>query len=210
LIAGVTTNPTLLLKSGVTDYLSFANNILKIIKSKPISLEVLSDDFEQMEQQALVLNSLASNIFVKIPICNSVGKSSVNLVKKLVDKKVRLNITAILDIEQVENISRYLDPEVPSYVSVFAGRVADTGVDPLPLMKESIVILKKTCRSKLIWASPREVFNFYQANSIGCNVITMPKDMIEKLKLRGKDLIEYSTETSKMFFDDGKKSGLFL
>jgi len=210
LIAGVTTNPTLLLKSGVTDYLSFANNILKIIKSKPISLEVLSDDFEQMERQALVLNSLASNIFVKIPICNSIGKSSVNLVKKLVDKKVKLNITAIIDIEQVENISRYLDPEVPSYVSVFAGRVADTGVDPLPLMKESIVVLKKTCKSELIWASPREVFNFYQANSIGCNVITMPKEMIEKLKLKGKNLIEYSTETSKMFFDDGKKSGLFL
>lgn len=209
-IKGLTTNPTLMAKSGIRDYKSFALDILSNINAIPISFEVFSDDFKEMEDQALEIASWGANVYVKIPITNTKQITSYELIHKLASEKVKLNVTAIMTLEQVMLSTQALDPNVEAYISVFAGRIADTGIDPLPIMKESVSILASRPKSELIWASPRELLNIFHANSIGCHVITVTNDILKKLSLVGKNLEEYSLETVKMFFEDGQKAGLKL
>ena len=207
-IKGLTTNPTLMAKSGIKDYKSFALDILGEIKSMPISFEVFSDDFSEMEDQALEIASWGANVYVKIPITNTKRLPSSELIHNLSSREVKLNVTAIMTLEQVELSTEALNTNVEAYISVFAGRIADTGIDPLPLMKEFVSVLTSKPKSELIWASPRELLNIFQADSIGCHVITVTNDILKKLELVGKNLEEYSLETVKMFYDDGRKAGL--
>ena len=209
-IKGFTTNPTLMRKAGVTDYEGFARKVLKDIKDLPISFEVFSDEFEEMERQAHRINSWGKNVFVKIPITNTRGESACPLVKRLAKAGVKLNVTAILTVQQVKDVALALDKDVPAVVSVFAGRIADTGRDPLPIMKESLQILKPLPKAKLLWASPRELLNLVQADEMGCQVITVTLDILKKLPMIGKDLAELSLDTVKMFYDDAKKAGFSL
>jgi len=206
-IQGLTTNPTLMKKAGITDYRAFALDILKEIPSKPISFEVFSDDFDEMEKQANEIASWGNNVYVKIPITNTKGEAAYNLIAKLAAKNVKLNVTAIMTMDQVKNVAVKLNPSVPSYVSVFAGRIADTGRDPLPLMKDCVELLKPNPTAELIWASPRELLNIFQADSIGCHIITVTNDVLKKLELVGKDLTEYSLDTVKMFYNDATSAG---
>lgn len=206
-IKGLTTNPTLMNKAGIKDYAGFAKDILSIIKDKPISFEVFSDDMLEMERQALEIASWGDNVYVKIPVTNTRGEACYGLVKRLSDKNVKLNVTAIMTLEQVKNVCDSLNPNVPSYVSVFAGRIADTGVDPLPIMIDSIKILKNNPKAELIWASPRELLNIFQADEIGCHVITVTNDILKKLSLVGYDLGQYSLDTVKMFYNDAQSAG---
>lgn len=206
-IKGLTTNPTLMNKAGVKDYCAFAKDILSIIKTKPISFEVFSDDFREMRRQALEIASWGENVYVKIPVTNTKKEKSYFLVKELAEKKVKLNITAIMTLEQVRDVVAVLNPEVPSYVSVFAGRIADTGMDPLPIMAAAVEILKLNPSSELIWASPRELLNIFQADTIGCQVITVTNDILKKLNLVGYNLDEYSLDTVKMFYKDAVSAG---
>jgi transaldolase len=209
-IQGLTTNPTLMKKAGIKDYSSFCKEILTQIKSKPISFEVFSDDFSEMEHQAMEIASWGNNVYVKIPIINTKKETCYELVKRLSKQKVKINVTAIMTIHQISKLVSALNPEVPSYLSVFAGRIADTGRDPLPLMIETIKILKTLPKSELIWASPRELLNIYQADEIGCHVITVTKDIIKKLTLIGYDLDMYSLDTVKMFYNDALEAGFKL
>lgn len=209
-IKGLTTNPTLMNKAGIKDYKAFCLDILSEIKDKPISFEVFSDDFEDMERQALEIASWGSNVYVKIPIMNTKKIPSYASVKKLSDQKVKLNITAIMTTNQVEEISKVLNSKVPSYVSIFAGRIADTGVDPIPLMMQSLNILKSLPLAELIWASPRELLNIFQADQIGCHIITVTQDIFKKIDLIDYDLNEYSLDTVKMFFNDAVVAGYKL
>ena len=209
-IKGLTTNPTLMNKAGIKDYKAFCLDILSEIKDKPISFEVFSDDFGDMERQALEIASWGTNVYVKIPITNTKRTSSYSSVKKLSEEKVKLNITALMTISQVEEVAKVLNPEVPSYVSIFAGRIADTGVDPIPLMKQSLNILKALPQCELIWASPRELLNIFQADQIGCHIITVTQDILKKLDLIDYDLNEYSLDTVKMFFNDAIVAGYKL
>ena len=209
-IKGLTTNPTLMNKAGIRDYKAFCLDILSDIKNKPISFEVFSDDFEEMERQALEIASWGSNVYVKIPIMNTKKIPCYSTVRKLALEKVKLNITALMTLDQVVQISKVLSPAVPSYVSVFAGRIADTGVDPVPLMKKSLNILQALPFNELIWASPRELLNIFQADEIGCHVITVTQDILKKLDLIGYDLNEYSLDTVKMFFNDAVVAGYKL
>ena len=209
-IKGLTTNPTLMNKAGIRDYKAFCLDILSEIKNKPISFEVFSDDFEEMERQALEIASWGSNVYVKIPIMNTKKIPCYSTVRKLALEKVKLNITALMTLDQVGQISKVLSPAVPSYVSVFAGRIADTGVDPVPLMKKSLNILQALPFNELIWASPRELLNIFQADEIGCHVITVTQDILKKLDLIGYDLNEYSLDTVKMFFNDAVVAGYKL
>ncbi|TAL75481.1 MAG: transaldolase [Burkholderiaceae bacterium] len=209
-IKGMTTNPTLMKKVGITDYRAFCKDILTTVKTKPISFEVFSDDFAEMERQALEISSWGKNVYVKIPITNTKQKTCYALVKKLAAKKVKLNITAIMTLSQVRDVVAALDPKVPSYVSVFAGRVADTGHDPLPMMAAAVELLKVAPAAELIWASPRELFNIFQADAIGCQVITVTNDILKKLALVGKDLDTYSLDTVKMFYNDAVAAGFKL
>ena len=190
-VKGLTTNPTLMKKAGILDYRAFALEILSEIKEKPISFEVFSDDFDEMEKQALEIASWGGNVYVKLPITNTKGEPIYNLISKLANKKVKLNVTAIMTLEQVKQVVNNLNPEVPSYVSVFAGRIADTGRDPLPLMIDCVNALKANPLAELIWASPRELFNIFQADQIGCQVITVTNDVLKKLDLIGKELNDY-------------------
>lgn len=206
-ISGFTTNPTLMKKAGVIEYVTFAKDILTIIKDKPISFEVFSDEFDEMEKQALEIASWGKNVYVKIPITNTRGESSVNLVANLSQKGVKLNITAILTVEQVKSVLPGLSNGKGSYVSIFAGRIADAGIDPIPIMSEVVGLLKSSPQIELIWASPRELLNVVQANSIGCHIITATNDILKKLPLLGKDLAEYSLDTVKMFYNDAKTVG---
>jgi len=206
-IKGLTTNPTLMKKVGITDYAAFCKDILETVNDKPLSFEVFSDDFKEMERQALEIASWGDNVYVKIPITNTKGETCYSLVKTLVDHKVKVNVTAIMTLDQVKSVVDVLDPEVPSYVSVFAGRIADTGFDPVPLMIEAVSILKSKPAAELIWASPRELLNIFQADEIGCQVITVTNDILKKLSLVDKDLDEYSLETVKMFYDDAVSAG---
>lgn len=206
-ISGFTTNPTLMKKAGVRDYKSFAVDILKIIKDKPISFEVFSDDFEEMEKQALEISKWGNNVIVKIPITNTKGESSVELIKKLSANGVKINTTAIMTAEQVEMVLPALKNSLKAYVSVFAGRIADAGIDPIPVMNKILNLLKEYSNIELIWASPREVFNIVQANEIKCHIITVTNDLLKKLPLLGKDLNEFSLDTVKMFFNDAKEAG---
>lgn len=207
LIAGFTTNPTLMRKAGINDYKSFSLDILSLIKDKPISLEVFSDDFDEMERQAHDIASWGNNVYVKIPVTNTKSKSSIPLIKKLSDAKIKVNVTAMMTVQQVKDTLPALINSSGSYVSVFAGRIADAGIDPLPIMKEVMKLLSKIKNVELIWASPRELYNVVQADSIGCHIITATNDILKKLPTLGKDLTQFSLDTVKMFYDDAQKAG---
>ena len=209
-VKGLTTNPTLMKKAGITDYRAFCKDILASIKDKPLSFEVFSDDFAEMERQALEIASWGDNVYVKIPITNTKQETCYELVEKLANQKVKLNVTALMTLDQVRNVVAALDPNTPSYVSVFAGRIADTGYDPLPLMTNAVEILKVAPAAELIWASPRELLNIFQADEIGCHIITVTNDILKKLSLVGYDLNEYSLDTVKMFYADAVAAGYKL
>ena len=211
LIQGMTTNPTLMHKVGLRDYEAFARDVLQAITVKPLSLEVFSDEFPEMKRQAEKINSWGKNVYVKIPITNTRGESSLPLVQELASEGVNLNVTAILTLKQVEGVAKALNPKAPSIVSVFAGRIADTGVDPIGIMSQSKVILKDLPQSELLWASVREVLNIYQANDCGCHIVTATHDILAKaLKMSGMDLGELSLDTVKMFANDAKAAGFTL
>jgi transaldolase len=211
LIKGLTTNPTLMRKAGISDFEAFAKDILQGIKEKPLSFEVFSDDFPEMKRQAMKINSWAKNVYVKIPITNTRDESALPLIKELAGEGVKLNITAILTLKQVEGVAAALNPKAPSFVSVFAGRIADTGVDPVPHMVECKKILKGIPSAELLWASVREVLNIFQANDCGCEIVTVPHDILNKaLKMAGMDLKELSLDTVKMFANDAKAAGFNL
>lgn len=209
-VRGLTTNPTLMKKAGITDYRAFCKDILTSIKDKPLSFEVFSDDFAEMEHQALEIASWGENVYVKIPITNTKQETCYALVKKLAEQKVKLNVTALMTLDQVRDVVASLNPNIPSYVSVFAGRVADTGVDPVPVMAKAVEMLKASPAAELIWASPRELLNIFQADEIGCQVITVTNDILKKLSLVGYDLDEYSLDTVKMFYKDAVEAGFKL
>ena len=208
LIQGMTTNPTLMRKAGIKDYEAFAKDVLQGIKDKPISFEVFSDDFPEMRRQALKIASWQKNVYVKIPITNTRRESSLSLVRELSGQGVQLNITAILTLDQVRGVAEALNPEVPSVVSVFAGRIADTGVDPEPIMRASRCLLEKQPKAELLWASVREVLNIFQAEACGCHIVTVPHDVLNKaLKMAGTDLGFLSLDTVKMFAQDAAAAG---
>jgi len=207
LIAGFTTNPTLMRKAGVVDYKHFALEVLSIVKDKPISFEVLSDDFVEMESQAREIASWGDNVYVKIPITNTLKESSVPLIARLAALGVKLNVTAIMTIQQIEAVIPALRAASSAYVSVFAGRIADAGIDPEPTMRKALELMKEYPHIELLWASPREVFNVVQADKLGCHIITATDDVLKKLSSIGKDLEQFSLETVKMFYDDAVAAG---
>ena len=210
-IKGFTTNPSLLKRSGVTDYEAFAKEILKTVTVKPLSLEVFSDDFVEMKRQALKIAAWARNVYVKIPITNSRGESSIPLIKELAAQKVQLNITAIFTLGQVRAVAGALNPAVPSVVSVFAGRIADSGRDPMPLMRASRALLEDLPKAELLWASVREVLNIFQAEECGCQIITVPHDILAKAaKQLGLTLEALSLDTVKTFAKDAAAAGFSL
>jgi transaldolase len=210
-IQGLTTNPTLMRKVGLTNYESFARAVLKEVKSKPISFEVFSDDFPEMRRQALKIHDWQDNVYVKIPITNTSGESSIPLIEQLTTEGVTLNITALLTPRQVKGVAAALNPSVPAVVSVFAGRIADSGIDPLPIMKESLEIPRGLPKAELLWASVREVLNIFQAAACGCNIVTVPHDILKKLvQLGGKDLDDVSLDTVRMFHQDAVAAGFKL
>ena len=209
-IKGLTTNPTLMNKAGIRDYKAFAKEILSEIKDKPISFEVFSDDFSEMERQAMEIAGWGNNVYVKIPITNTKGESASRLVDKLSKSSVKLNVTAIMTVSQVREVAKSLRADIPSYVSVFAGRIADTGRDPLPLMVEALKVLESLPTAELIWASPRELLNIFQADEIGCHVITVTNDILKKISIVGYDLDQYSLDTVKMFYADALAAGFVL
>lgn len=206
-IKGLTTNPTLMKKAGVKNYRLFAREVLAEIRTKPISFEVFSDDLAEMKYQALEIASWAENVYVKIPITNSKGVPTTEVISYLTSNDVKLNITAILTSIQVAEILPALNSKVSNYISVFAGRIADTGVDPLPIMKDCLNLIEANPMSELIWASPRELLNIFQAEEIGCHIITTTSDILSKINLIGKDLTNYSLDTVKMFRNDAIDSG---
>jgi transaldolase len=197
-------------KAGITDYEGFSRSLLAQVKDRPISLEVFADDLETMATQARTIASWGKNVNVKIPITNTKGITTAPLIKELAGEGIILNITALMTLEQVKEVAHVLNPDVPAIVSVFAGRIADTGVDPVPLMKDALLALKPTPKAELLWASPREVLNVFQANEIGTHIITATPDILNKLKLYGKDLSEYSLETVRMFYSDATAAGFTL
>ena len=209
-IKGLTTNPTLMKRVGITDYRAFCKDILTHIKDKPLSFEVFSDDFAEMERQAMEIASWGENVYVKIPVTNTKQETCCALVKKLSAYNVKLNVTAIMTLTQVRDVVAALNPTTPSYVSVFAGRIADTGRDPLPIMAEAVEMLKVAPAAELIWASPRELLNIFQADEIGCQVITVTNDILKKLSLVGYDLDNYSLDTVMMFYNDAVVAGFKL
>jgi len=210
-IAGFTTNPTLMRKDGVSDYRAFAKEVLAHVKTQPISFEVFADEFPEMRRQALEIKTWADNVYVKIPITNTRRESSIPLVKELASSGVKLNVTAICTLEQVRDTAAALAGGAPSVVSVFAGRIADTGRDPVPLMREALGICRAAGKGiELLWASPRELLNIIQAAEVGCDIITVTPDLLKKLSLVGKDLADYSLETVQMFFRDAQAAGYKL
>ncbi len=210
-IKGLTTNPTLMKKAGIHDYEAFAKDILQTVTAKPISLEVFTDEFPEMKRQALKISALASNVYTKIPITNSRGESSLPLIKELAQQGVKLNVTALFTEEQVRGVAEALNPAVPSVVSVFAGRIADTGVDPMPMMKKYLSLIKHQPKAELLWASTREVLNIFQAQECGCAIITVPHDILGKAaKMLGMDLGAVSLDTVCMFSKDAKEAGFKL
>jgi transaldolase len=210
LIRGLTTNPTLMKKAGVADYRSFCKDVLQHVHAKPISFEVLSDDFPEMERQALEISSWADNVYVKVPITNTKGESAVGLIERLVRQRVKVNVTAILTLDQVRDVVSVLNPTFSSYVSVFAGRIADTGQPALPVMTAAVELLKHAPAAELIWASPRELYNVFEADLAGCHIITVSPDILRKLSLVDYDLREYSLDTVKMFYNDARAAGYTL
>ena len=207
IVRGFTTNPTLMKKDGVKDYVAFAKDVLSEIKTMPISFEVFTDDFESMERQAREIGSWGENVFIKIPITNTKGEPSYELIKKLSDDGMKLNVTAILTLEQIENVEKSINAGTPAIVSLFAGRIADTGRDPIPYIKESLKILKGNPNAELLWASSRELLNIFQAEECGCHIITVTNDLIKKLQMVNKDLKELSLDTVKMFYNDASSAG---
>ena len=206
-IKGFTTNPTLMRKAGLTDYEAFGRKLLAAIPDRPVSLEVFADDFDEMERQARAIASWGKNVNVKIPVTNTQREFAGPLIKKLSAAGVAVNVTAIFTLEQVQRVTDCLDAGTPAIVSVFAGRVADTGIDPVPLMAEAVRILKSKPKAELIWASPRELLNVFQADQIGCHIITVTNDIIAKLALVGKNQDDYSLETVQMFYRDASAAG---
>ena len=209
-IKGFTTNPTLIRKAGVPEYEAFAREIIIAIPDRPISFEVFADDFAEMERQARRITTWGKHVSVKIPITNTKRESSIPLVRKLSQEGIALNVTAMFTLEQVQSVVDAVREGAPCYVSVFAGRIADTGTDPVPIMAEAVKRLQSAPNTELIWASPRELLNIMQADDIGCHVITVTNDILKKLPLVGKDLDAYSLETVKMFYEDGKAAGYKL
>jgi transaldolase len=211
LIQGMTTNPSLMRKAGIHDYEAFARDILQHIAEKPVSLEVFSDEFPEMRRQALKIKGWAKNVYAKIPITNTRAESSLPLIRELALEGVKLNVTAILTLEQVAGVAKVLNAKVPAVVSVFAGRIADTGVDPAPMMRESKKLLAGLPQAELLWASVREVLNIFQANDCGCDIVTVPHDILAKaMKMVGMDLKELSLDTVKMFAVDARAAGFSL
>lgn len=209
-IAGFTTNPTLMRKAGINDYRAFALDIVQQIRDRPLSFEVFSDEFVEMERQAHEIAGWGSNVYVKIPVTNTRAEPAYNLIERLAAAGVQQNVTALMTLEQVEAVSQALARGPSSYISVFAGRIADTGRDPLPIMSEALRIMRPYTQQELIWASPRELLNIFHADQIGCHIITVTNDVLQKLRLVGKDLAEYSLETVKMFYNDASKAGYRL
>jgi transaldolase len=209
-IAGFTTNPTLMRKVGLTDYTQFARGLLERVTEHPISFEVFADDAEEMGRQARVIASWGENVYVKIPVTSTTGESMASLVRELAEGGVKVNVTALFTTAQVELITAALADGAPSCISVFAGRIADAGVDPVPIMARSVEIMARAPRSELIWASPREILNLVQANEVGCHIITITHDLLKKLDCLGKGLEQYSLETVRMFHDDALAAGFTL
>ena len=211
LISGLTTNPTLMKKAGIGDYGTFAKDILKIVRDKPISFEVFSDEPDEMHRQAMTIASWADNVYVKIPVTNTRGESMTPLIHRLACEGVKLNITALLTLGQVRDVAAALIESVPAVVSVFAGRIADTGVDPEPLMRASKAILEERPLAELLWASVREVLNIFHAERCGCDIVTVPHDIMTKaLKMGGGDLAALSLDTVRMFASDAAAAGFVL
>jgi transaldolase len=210
LVKGFTTNPTLMRAAGITDYEAFARRVLDQIGDMPISFEVFADEFSEMERQARQIASWGGSIYVKIPVSNTRGESAAALIGRLSRDGVRLNVTALPTLEQVDTVSGALDDRTPSIISVFAGRIADTGVDPVPIMEEALAIMRPHPRQELIWASPREILNIIQADRIGCHIITVTPDILKKTSVIGRDLAGYSLDTVKMFFKDAQAAGYKL
>jgi transaldolase len=209
-IKGFTTNPTLMRKAGIADYRAFALDIVQAIPDRPLSFEVLADEFDEMERQAHEIAAWGSQIYVKIPITNTRGQPSYNLIRRLSYAGVKLNITALMPLAQVREAADCVAGGAPCFVSIFAGRIADTGRDPVPLMAAAVELLRPTPNAELVWASPRELLNIFQADAIGCHIITVTNDVLKKISLIGKDLHEYSLDTVKMFYDDARRAGYTL
>jgi transaldolase len=209
-IKGFTTNPTLMRKAGIVDYEAFAKQVLEKITDRPISFEVFSDDFADMERQARKIATWGTNIYVKIPVTNTKRESAAPLITRLAHDGLKLNVTALMTLDQVRVVSAALNGGAPAIVSVFAGRMADTGCDPIPMMQDALAVLKGCPGAELLWASPREVLNIVQADQIGCDIITVTSDILGKLNQLGKDLTDFSLETVKMFYDDAHAAGFVL
>jgi len=209
-IKGFTTNPTLMNKAGIRDYAAFAKAAIEAIPDRPISFEVFSDEFDEMERQAKAIAAWGDNVYVKIPVTNTRGEFSGDLIRRLTGAGVKVNVTALMTVAQVRDVARHLAAGVPSCVSVFAGRVADTGRDPIPIMKESLEVLSYVDGAELIWASPREFLNIFQADEIGCDIITVTNDLLKKIPLTGKSLEAFSLETVEMFRRDAIAAGFAL
>lgn len=206
-IKGFTTNPTLMRKAGVEDYKTFALQVLEIVPDRPVSFEVFADDFDEMEKQALEIASWGANVNVKIPVTNTKGEFAGPLIGRLSNAGIQVNVTALMTVDQVRGISEALNADVPAIISVFAGRIADTGVDPVPVMAEALEVMRDRPKAELLWASPRELLNIFQADSIGCHIITATNDVLAKLAFVGKDLDVYSLETVEMFYKDAASAG---
>lgn len=210
LVTGFTTNPSLMKKAGITSYIGFAKDVLKEITDYPVSFEVFADDLEGMEQEARRIAALGNNVYVKIPVTNSKGESTAPLIDRLTAEGIKVNVTAIFTVEQVREVVDALKSGTPAVVSVFAGRIADTGVDPMPIMQEALAICREKEGIELLWASPRETFNIYQADALGVDIITCTSDLIKKLELKDKDLTQYSLETVQMFLRDSSSLGFTI
>jgi transaldolase len=210
LIKGFTTNPTLMKSAGVANYADFARSVLAAIPDRPVSFEVFADEFDEMERQAMEIASWGRNVNVKIPITNTKSKFCGPLVSRLSKRGVQINVTAVFTLDQVRRITDALAPDTPAIISVFAGRIADTGIDPVPLMKEAVGIIQARPKAELLWASPRELLNVVQADEVGCGIITCTNDLIKKLPLLGKDQDAYSLETVKMFYNDARAAGFTI
>ncbi len=209
-IKGFTTNPTLMNKAGIRDYAAFAHQVLEAIPDRSVSFEVFSDDFEDMARQARLIAAWGENVYVKIPVTNTKGESAVPLIRELTDAGVKLNVTAVFTLKQTDEIAAALQNGAPAILSIFAGRIADAGMDPVPLMSQALRMIQPMPNIELLWASPREVFNVVQANDIGCHIITATPDILNKLKSLGKDLTEFSLDTVKMFYNDATSAGFTL
>lgn len=210
LIKGFTTNPTLMRKAGIVDYAAFARDVLKIVTDRPVSFEVFADEFGEMERQAREIASWGRNVNVKIPVTNTQGIFAGPLIKRLSEAGVSVNVTAVMTLKQVTDVTNCLAPNTPAIISVFAGRVADTGRDPVPMMTDAVRIMRAKPKAELIWASPRELLNVFQADEIGCHIITVTHDVLAKLSLVGKDLDGYSLETVGMFYRDAAAAGYHI